>query len=126
MVGLLPWLQRSMTNGGNSYFASSSVSPYYFFLFLTSATYYRGKQGLSKRVSDPSTEIISCAPLPLEKRSHAETKGSVSKLEIACRNCSYKICDRQKSKVASNLNDYIYLNVIRNAGIFNNFFSSNI
>lgn len=67
MVGLLPWLQRSMTNGGNSYFASNPVSSYYFFLFLTSATYYRGKQGLSKRVSDPSTEIISCAPLPLEK-----------------------------------------------------------
>lgn len=50
-----------------------------FFLFLTSATYYRGKQGLSKQVPDPSTEVIFCAHLPLKKTPRAKTKGSVSK-----------------------------------------------
>lgn len=118
MGRLLLWLQRRLNNGGNSYFASSPVPSYYFFLFLTSATYYKGKQGLNKQVSDPSTEIDSCAHLPLKKITFKDQRISQKPhIETAVL--------RSVSKVAGNLKRYVYLNVIRNTNIFHKFIFSN-
>lgn len=121
MGRLLLWLQRRLNNGGNSYFASSPVPSYYFFLFLTSATYYKGKQGLNKQVSDPSTEISSCAHLPLKKNHVQRPKDQYLSQKPHIETAVL----RSVSKVAGNINRYVYLNVIRNTGIFHKFIFSN-